>query len=65
MDKTTRGRGRPPVGPTIQIRLGPDLLTWIDNWCGDGVSRAAAIRFLINQAAEQYGYSPDAGGLRA
>lgn len=42
------GRGRPPIGPAIKIRLDPDLLTEIDE-CAKlwKTSRAEAIRVLI------------------
>ncbi len=32
------------------VRLSPDLLQWLDSWRGDRMSRATAIRLLLEQA---------------
>jgi hypothetical protein len=32
------------------VRLGPDLLQWLDFWRGDRMSRGAAIRVLLEEA---------------
>mgnify|MGYP006269152011 FL=1 len=32
------------------IRLTPELLRWLDAWRGDRMSRATAIRVLLEQA---------------
>jgi hypothetical protein len=47
------------VNPT-HIRLSPELITWLDSWRGDRMSRGAAIRFHLHQAMElhQYGFLP-------
>jgi len=34
------------------IRLTPELLRWLDRWRGDRMSRATAIRILLEQAME-------------
>ena len=48
---TTRGRGRPPIGPTVELRLPPEVLAHIDAWAdAEGVTRAEAIRRLINES---------------
>lgn len=45
------GRGRPPIGPAVQVRLTPDLLARIDRWAKrQGVTRAEAIRRLVERA---------------
>jgi len=47
------------VNPT-HIRLSPELITWLDSWRGDRMSRGAAIRFHLHQAMDlhQYGFLP-------
>lgn len=35
------------------IRLTPELLRWLDAWRGDRMSRATAIRLLLEQAMER------------
>jgi hypothetical protein len=32
------------------IRLAPDLLQWLDSWRGDRMTRATAIRLLLDEA---------------
>jgi hypothetical protein len=34
------------------IRLTPSLLQWLDSWRGDQMSRATAIRFLLQQSMD-------------
>ena len=51
---TERGRGRPPVGPRVTIRLEPALLEQIDAAAKRlGVSRAEAIRFALGRYVEE------------
>jgi hypothetical protein len=37
------------------IRLTPELLRWLDRWRGDRMSRATAIRILLEQAINPCG----------
>lgn len=32
------------------VRLSPDLLTWLDQWRGDRMSRGTAIRLMLEQS---------------
>lgn len=44
------GRGRPPIGPAVQVRLTPGLLARLDAWAKrQGVNRAEAVRRLLDQ----------------
>jgi hypothetical protein len=54
------------VNPT-HIRLSPELITWLDSWRGDRMSRGAAIRFHLHQAMElhQYGFLPATESLNS
>ena len=48
MTATSRGRGRPEVGPRIPVRLPPHVLAHVDAWAdAEGVTRAEAIRRLL------------------
>ena len=38
----------------VPIRLTPDLLQRLDLWRGDRMSRATAIRLLLEQALERH-----------
>lgn len=43
--------GRPPIGPTIQIRYDPEQLAMLDEYAHKhGLSRAEALRQLTTQA---------------
>jgi len=43
--------GRPEIGPPINIRLGNELLTRIDNYAArQAISRAQAIRQIVKAA---------------
>jgi Ribbon-helix-helix protein, copG family len=45
------GRGRPPKGAKIEVRLPPEILTPLDAWAADReIPRAEAIRQLLNIA---------------
>jgi metal-responsive CopG/Arc/MetJ family transcriptional regulator len=46
-----RGRGRPPEGERVEVRLPAELLADIDWWrAGRGLTRSAAIRELLRDA---------------
>lgn len=45
------GRGRPPVGDRIEVRLPADLLAWVDEIAAEReITRAAAIRDVLRLA---------------
>jgi hypothetical protein len=45
------GRGRPPIGPVIGVRLEPELLELVDSYAADvGLKRAELLRQLIAEA---------------
>ena len=47
--ETMRTRGRPPVGPRIDIRLTPDVLAVLDAEAAElDVSRAELVRSIID-----------------
>lgn len=46
-------RGRPAIGPTVQLRLDSDQLAAVDGYAAnEGLSRAAALRQLTHRALE-------------
>lgn len=48
MTEPSRGRGRPGVGPVIQVRLDPSLLAQVEAWADThNLTRAEAIRRLL------------------
>jgi hypothetical protein len=48
---TTRGPGRPEIGPPVNVRLPADLLAWVDDRAGEtGTTRAAFIRDALDYA---------------
>ena len=55
-----RGRGRPAVGPAILVRLPPELLDRLDTWsAAEGMSRAAAVRYLIQSGLNDIENTPE------
>jgi hypothetical protein len=51
-DGVPRGRGRPPVGERIEVRLPADVLAVFDGAAGEyGTTRAAVIRHALEVAA--------------
>jgi metal-responsive CopG/Arc/MetJ family transcriptional regulator len=45
---TPRGRGRPPVGPAIEVRLPADVLERLDEIAAEyGVKRAELVRSIV------------------
>lgn len=48
--------GRPVVGAPVNVRLGDDLLTKVDNYAAaEGISRAEAIRQLVRRGLRRKG----------
>lgn len=46
----TRGRGRPAVGPRIQVRLPEEITAEVDAYAESyGISRAEAIRLAVEE----------------
>lgn len=44
----TRGPGRPPVGPAIEVRLPPEVLAWLDAEAQrEGTTRADLVRGIL------------------
>ena len=49
---TTKGRGRPPVGPAVKVRLPADLLAFYDEVADEyGITRASMLRHVLEVAA--------------
>lgn len=47
-----RGRGRPPIGERVEVRLPADMLAAIDQHAANnGMTRAEAIRDLLAKTA--------------
>lgn len=47
------GRGRPPIGERVDVRLPADLLGYVDAWRADlGISRAAMLRHLLEHGMD-------------
>jgi Ribbon-helix-helix protein, copG family len=43
-----RGRGRPPIGAPVRVRLPHDLVAWLDRQAAAlGISRAAYVREVL------------------
>lgn len=52
------GRGRPPVGERVDVRLPADLLDYIDTCAKTiGVSRAAMVRHLLQHGMDNVTYA--------
>ena len=57
---TPRGRGRPPIGDPVQVRLPQDLVDWLDSLGGRlGGSRAEAIRAVLTHVREHKCWPPE------
>jgi hypothetical protein len=48
--ESSRGRGRPEIGPATNIRLGEELTARLDAARGENETRAAAIRRILTEA---------------
>lgn len=49
------GRGRPPVGERIEVRLPTDLLDRVDTVAdAGGITRAAALRDLLERGVDAW-----------
>ena len=53
------GPGRPPVGPKIEVRLDPDLITFLNYVAEErDTTRSDFARELLTAAATEEGYYP-------